>query len=184
MKRWLAVMLIAASQAPLLAQGRIFRPAAVRAAAREESARVQFRDPRADWDRVRRISRSSTLVVYTRDGGLKCRFVSADASVLTVIDVETPTLPTRQIARAAVTEVSRVVSRKRPVGMAVAGAAAGFGLGLFTATLLAYKDCGGDCEDEGIFIAASLVGFPIVGGVLGYRFGGDKHGLEKIYVAP
>jgi len=184
MKRWVALMLIALVPVPAVAQERIFSSDAIRAALREMPAPVQFLDPRTDWDNVRRIPKSSPLVVYTRNSARKSQFVSADATGLTVIDVEASARPTLRIDRADVTEVSRVVGRKGSVAGAIAGAAAGFGLGLYAATRLAYKQCGGGCGDERLLMGLSLVGFPIGGAALGYALPGGNRGLEKIYIAP
>ena len=184
MKRWLALLLVVVSQVPVVAEDRIFTPEKLRAAVRDASARAQAGDPRLNWNNVRRIPKSSRIVLYTGTGGRKCQFVSADDTGLTVIDLETPTRPTLRIERSAVTGVSRYFGRSGSVGGAIAGAAGGFFLGLYTATLLAYKDCHGNCGDEQALIGISLVGFPVLGGVLGYSLGGGNRGLEKIYIAP
>jgi len=59
--------------------------------------------------------------------------------------------------------------RRLSMGGAVGGAVAGFLLSVPISVGLAFKQCGGSCADERILIAASFVGLPIAGGVLGAR---------------
>ena len=48
---------------------------------------------------------------------------------------------------------------------------------------LAFKQCGGSCNDEKFLMGASLVGFPVLGGSLGYW--ATRHEVERVvYSAP
>lgn len=88
-----------------------------------------------------------------------------------------------RIRRSDVREIRGPERTRGSVVGAIGGAAGGFLLGGFFAVNLAFKDCGGSCSDEKALIGLSLVGLPIIGGVLGYRAFGRKT-ADVIYRAP
>lgn len=63
---------------------------------------------------------------------------------------------------------------------AVLGAAVGATLGVLSALHFAYKDCGGNCVDEGIMIYVSVIGMPVGGGIAGY-YGLGHRGPGVVY---
>ncbi|MEO7189712.1 MAG: hypothetical protein ABI051_01500 [Vicinamibacterales bacterium] len=145
----------------------------------------QLRDPRTDWDRVRRLKPATAIIVSANTIGVRrCRLESADDSGIVVVDLEAAARPTIRVLRTDITRVERLAGRQGSVAGAIAGGGGGFALGLYTATLLAYKDCGGGCSDEQFLMTVSLVGLPIAGAVLGYHLSGGTRRLEVIYVAP
>jgi uncharacterized protein YqgC (DUF456 family) len=87
------------------------------------------------------------------------------------------------VPRDDVVEIRGTVRRGSVVG-AVLGASAGGVIGFFSAMSLAFKQCGGSCDDEKALMALSLVGLPIAGGLLGYYVGGSGGRLETVYRAP
>lgn len=142
-------------------------------------------DPRTDWSRVQRLAASTEIVVSARGVTAgKCRFVSADDATLTVVDLEDVNRATRRIPRDDVNEIRRWTGRRGSLAGAAIGAGSGFLLGYVSAINLAYRDCGGGCVDEGFLIGLSIVGMPIVGGLVGYRLTGDRRTLTTIYVKP
>jgi len=82
----------------------------------------------------------------------------------------------------AMKDVQQVTSAGRTGGSAswaAAGAAAGIALGLMSTVRIVFSPCGGSCSDEKALIGLSLVGLPVLGGVLGYKAGG--HDVERIF---
>ena len=80
------------------------------------------------------------------------------------------------------TDVQQITSAGRTGGSAswaAAGAAAGIALGLMSTVRIAFSPCGGSCTDEKMLIGLSLVGLPVLGGVMGYKGGG--HDVERIF---
>jgi uncharacterized protein YqgC (DUF456 family) len=87
------------------------------------------------------------------------------------------------IPRDDVVEIRGTVRRGSVVG-AVLGASAGGVIGFFSAMSLAFKQCGGSCNDEQTLMMLSLVGLPVGGGLLGYYGGGRTSAPVTIYRAP
>jgi hypothetical protein len=90
------------------------------------------------------------------------------------------------VERVMRSEVREVSSRGRTGGSVVGatvGAAGGLLLGGLLALNLAYKQCGGSCNDEKALIGLSLIGLPIASGVLGHRAFGRKT-TDVIYKVP
>jgi hypothetical protein len=95
------------------------------------------------------------------------------AGLDTVVSI-IPSADVRQIA---------VIRHRGSVGAISGGAAAGVLLGLASFMGLAFKQCGGSCSDEELLMGASLFGFPVLGGSLGYW--ATRHEVERVvYRAP
>jgi hypothetical protein len=177
---WLAAVAAPMAQLPDRTTPLFTREAIARAAARDTSP-VLPQDSRTDWSRLRQ-NINEDIVVFTQGmAGRKGRLVSVDDATLTVIASGSPGA-TLVIPRTDITEVRQQSGRRRsPVG-AVIGVLAGGALGIWSAGHLAYRQCGGSCEDEKLLIGAALVGLPIAGGVVGYRLG--ERQLTTIYLKP
>jgi hypothetical protein len=75
----------------------------------------------------------------------------------------------RVFERDSVDIVATDPQRRLSISGAIGGAVGGFLLSIPISLHLAFKQCGGSCHDEGVLIAASTFGLPVVGGVLGAR---------------
>lgn len=187
--RSLVVVLCVAAASPTVAQDddrahRMFTTDALRRAvsgvAVDGPAQV---DPRTDWSQVRRLAASTEIIVSA--AGLtarRCRFVSADDRMLTVVDLEDTNRATLQIARDDVREIRRWTGRRGSKLGAVIGAGGGVFLGYVWAVALATKQCGGSCADEKLLMGVSLVGFPVAGGLAGYYIPKTSRTLTTIYL--
>lgn len=184
------VLALCAMGAPARAQepgtpSRLFSDSAIARAVAAIPVEIQQIDPRADWSRVVRLSASTPIVLRTRAGTSKrCRFVSADAATLTVVDLEDPSAPTLRVARDDVEEIMQRTGRRGSRLGAAIGVGAGVFLGVGSAIALAYKDCGGNCADEKFLIGLSLIGMPVAGGFAGYYLPGDGRKLTTVYLRP
>jgi len=85
--------------------------------------------------------------------------------------------------REDVSEIRVPGQRNGNTVLAAVGAGAGFLLGAIIGGTLAFTDCGSSCRDEKVLAGLSVVGLPIVFGVLGYYGGGHTVG-GMIYRAP
>jgi hypothetical protein len=85
--------------------------------------------------------------------------------------------------REDVREIRVAGKRKGNKLLAVVGAGGGFLLGASIGMGLALKDCGTSCSDEKVLVGLSVIGLPIVLGVLGY-YGGSHTVGGMIYRAP
>jgi len=189
----LVFVLLLTASSPAAAQDaerahRLFTTDAIKRALSDVPVHLQSQlDPRADWSRVQRLAASTEIVVSARGmTARKCRLVSADDTMLTVVDLEDVNRATRHIARDDVTEIRRWTGRRgSPLGAAI-GAAGGFFLGYVSTVNLAYKQCGGSCADEKFLMGLSIVGMPIAGGVAGYYLfpTPGRRTLTTIYVKP
>jgi hypothetical protein len=83
------------------------------------------------------------------------------------------------IARKDVQQIASAGRTGGSASWAATGAAAGAALGVMSAVYFAFSPCGGSCADEKMFIGLSLVGLPVLGGVMGYKAGG--HDVERIF---
>jgi hypothetical protein len=92
----------------------------------------------------------------------------------------------RKIDHRDVAVIQGPLTKRGSVPGAIIGAGAGFAVGLLAAVNLAYKYCGRSCDDEKVLIGLSLVGLPILGGVIGYRIGPGRNAgmMNTIYRAP
>lgn len=79
-----------------------------------------------------------------------------------------PALILLTIPRGDVLRITRQRRRGSLFG-AIAGGAAGTLAGLQTGAMFAMKPCGGSCNDEKALMAASMIGMPIGGALLGYH---------------
>jgi hypothetical protein len=173
------------AQQPSRTQSMFSNEALVRALPPDSAPGPGQVDSPTRWDRVRTLRRSTEIFVTTRDAhAKKSRFLSADDRSVTVVDVETLGRPTVQIARDEVMEISCWVCRPGSVAGAIAGAGGGFLLGFVTSVGLANKMCGSSCGDEQVLMAASLIGMPIAGAVLGYGPSAGKRQFRTIYLRP
>jgi hypothetical protein len=174
----------ARAQAPVPAP-RLFSDEAIGRAIARMPIEISQVDPRADWSRVMGLSAAQPIIVRTRGGApRRGRFVSADASTLTVVDLEAPGTPTLRLARTDVDEILQRTGRRGSVLGAAIGAGGGVLLGIVSAINLAFMDCGGSCGDERFLIGLSLVGIPVAGGFAGYYLPGDSRRLTTIYLRP
>lgn len=172
------------AQAPVPAP-RLFSDEAIGRAIAKMPIETPQVDPRADWSRVMGLSAADPIIVRTRGGAARRgRFVSADATTLTVVDLEAPGTPTLRLARTDVDEILQRTGRRGSVLGAAIGAGAGVFLGVGSAIALATRQCGNSCADERFLIGVSLVGIPVAGGLAGYYLPGDARRLTTIYLRP
>ncbi len=146
--------------------------------ARAQSAKVTNQT----WDVLRQLSAGQKLRVERKDGKkFSGRLI---ASSDTELQIERKKR-TESFNRDDVQKVWQVgkPSRAKQVIFAAIGGGAGFLAGYAIGIGLAFKDCGGNCLDEGVGIIAAIVGLPMAGAAAGWALaGGGKRTL--IYSAP
>lgn len=134
-----------------------------------------------DWDALRAVPIGQKLRVETKAGKrTKRRLVAFSNTEITLAHrkrVET-------IKREQVRTVWRVDPPKRAKRVIFTSVGAGAGLiaGLALGVSLGFKDCGGNCADEGAGILAAIIGLPVGGALAGRALAGHRYRL--LYTAP
>ena len=147
---------------------------------RDVSAVVQSEDRKYGWSGVTGLAPGTKILVEVRGGLAASRiFVKADDSELIVRDLDV----LQRIPRPDIVAITMPPQRRGSLIGAAIGAGGGFILGFASAVHFAYKQCNGSCSDEKAFMALSLVGFPVAGGLLGYQVNA-RTTQRVIYRAP
>jgi hypothetical protein len=137
-------------------------------------ARRELLDAAADHPERLSHDRPSFVGTYVR--------VGPDGVFVGDLRLADPRQLVERIARDEVARIVRPVRRRGSKWGAVGGAAVGGFLGFASALTLAMRQCGESCKDEERWMVASIVGFPLAGGLLGYH-GLARRTAEVIYDA-
>lgn len=125
------------------------------------SVRKWLREMAADRPAALLAARQQTTVT-DREISIGGGVISQAGRTVGALDEVLQTIP-----RGEVHEIRLQRTRGSTLG-AVAGAAAGVAAGLVLAPYWMMKPCGGGCADERFMLAASLVGLPVGGALVGY----------------
>ena len=122
---------------------------------------------KGDWGNVRDLDTGSRVRVTLRSGIFKeGTLAEVDDDRIVVSSSANGRIV---VARTDVAEVSKPMRRSLVGG--VLGTAVGGVLGVGSAVTLAFKQCGGSCNDEKLLLWGSLIALPIAGGYGGARLG-------------
>src|SRR5262245_26442984 len=139
--------------------------------------------PNQSWDVLRQLLVGEKLRVETKVGNKKVsgRMVSLSDTEL-VIERKRKTETFRRDEVKNIWRVAPPSRRKKAIFSASSG-----GIGVFVgvpiAVSLGFKECGGNCADEGTGIFAALIGLPVAGALAGRAMAGNGK-RTLIYPAP
>lgn len=126
----------------------------------------QAQMPSANWDDLRQLAAGEKISVERKDGKkLTGKTLSVSDSELVLERKKKP----ETIQRGEVRKVWRVAppGKVKQTVFGSLGLAGGLLAGTFIAVNLGFKDCGGNCGDEGTGIVAAMIGLPVAGVLAG-----------------
>ncbi len=138
------------------------------------------RNQASDRSRVRQVAGDEVIIYEAGKEGRTYHLTDVDDTYVTVVDTKGGGNNSLRIAWTDIDEIKRWVGGRSIVG-AVVGAAGGLFLGLKIGLRNEDRECGTHCSGKTLGILSWVVGTPVAGGFLGYRFLGGDRTLTTIY---